>query len=133
MIELLTTAEKNYVLSRLDRAHIAEIAEQVRARLGFHTVVEACYQPGDGTWYSLLFVPLDALVGGKGGDSNDKPPHSYFSDSYFSDGLVVYGQHGTTVEFFTILSDPDYAADQLTDNSASALAIAELLRAVFGS
>lgn len=127
VVSALTVEDRAYVLDRLDRAHIAEVAGNVRAHLDRQAVVEACYQPGDATWYSLLFVPLAAVVSGEGGGTAGYGPQSFYAPGGL---LVSYGQRGTCAEIIVGGCDPDFAAEKLSPNPASALAIAELLRAV---
>lgn len=121
----LTAEDRKYVLQRLDRDHIADVAARVRAQLNSGSAVEACYQPGDGTWYALFFVPLGELAGGNGGGTSDNAPHHLFHGSTL---LVVYGQKGTVVDIYPNC-DLEERASKLTEQ-ASALAIAELLKAV---
>lgn len=123
----LTPKEREFVLTRLDREHIADVAARVRAQLNAGAAVEACYMPGDGTWYALVFTPLGLLVGGLGGGTNGNAPHTLFPGSTL---LVAYGQNGTLVDLYPNC-DLEERAARLT-SSASALAIAELLRAVTG-
>lgn len=125
MIEL-TVDERQYVLARLDREHLESVARQVRDELRDGYPVEACYMPGDGTWYSLVFVPLDVVVGAPGGGTRGQEPHSYFPGARL---LVVYSQRGTLVDLWDS-RDLDEAASTLADSPASAVAIAELLKAV---
>lgn len=125
MITPLTTEEREYVLGRLDRAHIDELASEITDVLVTGSAVEACYMPGDGTWYALLFAPLDWLVGAAGGGTKGYPPSRWWRGQVF----VAYGQRGTFTDFLPV-DDPEYVASRLTDNHASCLAIAELIRAV---
>lgn len=122
----LTDSEREYVLARLDREHIAEIAERIRYDLEHDHRVEACYQPGDGTSYGLLFVSRGPVAGAVGGGTGNRPPSRYFT----GDVVIVYGQRSTVFDWYEHC-DIAYAAACLSDNRASALAISELLRAIF--
>lgn len=122
----LTESERDYVLARLDRDHIAELAEQVAVALATGSSIEACYMPGDGTYYALLFAPLNGdVAGAPGGGTNGQPPSRWWRGDLF----VAHGQAGTHADF-PRGHDPKFVALQLTDSPASQLAIAELIRAV---
>lgn len=122
----LTDADLAFLRDRLDSGHIKEVAKHVRAQFALGNAVEACYQPGDLTWYALMFVPKwGPVVGAAGGGTAGQAPTRWFT----GDVLIVYGQRGTMVDA-SVGQDPEYLALKLTDNKASAVAIAELLREV---
>lgn len=122
----LTSAERRFVLERLDPEHVLGVAVRVKACLNSGRAVEACYMPGDGTHYALMFAPLGGAVGAPGGGSGGNAPGSYWHGSQM---LIVYGQREKAVAF-SVADDPEWTAGQLTDSPASVLAIAALLRAV---
>jgi hypothetical protein len=123
----LTDPEREYVVNRLDRDHVVQVAAGVLRELGNGRAVEACYQPGDGTSYALMFVPMGAVVGGNGGGTAGYAPSRWFNGGT----LIVYGQRGSAFDAYSGC-DAEYVASELTDNPASALAIAVLLREVLG-
>lgn len=49
-------------LARLDGTYVETVAREVAAVLSRGRPVEACYQPGDGTRYGLVFTPLWKLM-----------------------------------------------------------------------
>ena len=122
----LTQPDRDYILARLDRTHIAQIALQVRDAIHDGHAIEACYQPGDGTWYSLTFAPVGGTVGGDGGGTGGYPPSSYYGPRPL---LIIYAQTGRFTAFHDH-SDPVWVAAELTDSPASQLAIAQLIEAV---
>lgn len=124
---VLTDEQRQDVLDELDHEHILDLAEIVKQQLAANRAVEACYMPGDGTYYALVFVPLPNPAGARGGGTGGWPAHTFFHGAHV---LVVYAQRETIVAFGEGDS-PELAAAELTDNPASAVAIAELLKAVF--
>lgn len=53
--------EKGYVCEGLDLDYIDGVAADLADSLFVGASAEACYQPGDGTRYSMIFVPLRSL------------------------------------------------------------------------
>lgn len=123
---MLSDENLAYVLGRLDRYHVEAVADRVREQLAFGVPVEACYAPGDSTQYNLLFARDPMLVSAMGGGMAGGGPTSQFRNALF---IVYYaqGNRGTGV-----YRDVDYvwAASKLIDNEASAVAIAELFKAI---
>jgi hypothetical protein len=126
----LNEADRAYVLDRLDRAHVETVAANVRSFIFADPpqAVEACYQPGDGTWYSLVFAPL-ALTGAEGGGTGGQPPVAYNGRGV----LVAYQQkQAMAVVHPHDLPDLEWLVVERFDvTPASQLAIAELLKEVF--
>jgi hypothetical protein len=119
--------DRAYVLDRLDREHIEELAEKIALSLELGHAIEACYQPGDATWYSLVFGRCTVLgAAGGGGDYPLSPPSSYIGQDRV---FIAYVQPGSVASFGKH-DDPEWVAMKLTDNRASALAIAALIKAV---
>lgn len=118
-------ADREYVLGRLDRKHIEELGKEIRHALYLGHAVEACYQPGDATWYALVFA-RPFLHGSEGGGTAGSGPSSYIGNGRT---FISYLQRGT-ISDFGALDDPEWVAGKLTDNNASALAIAELIKEV---
>jgi hypothetical protein len=50
-----------FVGARLDAAYVREVAKAVASALADGAPVEVAFQPGDGTRYDLVFVPVQAL------------------------------------------------------------------------
>lgn len=115
---------KQYVLNRLDHEHIDSIAKQTRTLLASGKAVEAAYQPGDATWYVLVFSK-PVLIGADGGGNDGWPPTSRIGkDRVF----VSWPAHGDTS--FTNDDDPEWVASKFDTTPASQLAIAELIRRI---
>lgn len=108
----LSPEHRAYVLERLDRGHIEQLAGKVRDLLeaGHPAAVE--YMPGDATRYSLVFVPPRPAFHATGGGSMGYGQRERIADV----------EHG---------DDMEEHACRLSPNRPSALAIAELLKAVF--
>jgi len=132
----LSVEDRDYVLKRLDQEHVRQVAAMVRAWIEAGKSCEACYQPGDGTWYSLVFAPLNVLVGAPGGGTNGQPPKRYNGHGV----LVCYQQEaevtagGTFVLPGTVqgLEELEHIVNKYVETTpASALAIAALLEQVF--
>ena len=68
-------ASREYVLGRLDREHIADLADQAQSCLReLGRAVELCYMPGDATWYSITIAPMWHVIGAPGGGHVDRMP-----------------------------------------------------------
>lgn len=117
--------DRAYVLDRLDQEHIQELAEKIAVSLELGHAIEACYQPGDATWYSLVFGRCTLLGAAGGGGTGGAATSFIGKDRVF----IAYVQR-STVASFVEGDDPEWVAMKLTDNRASALAIAQLIRAV---
>lgn len=126
---VMTDQDREYVLKNLDREHINEIAWKTRQALA-NGAVEMCYQPGDATWYSLTLTSVPVLVGAGGGGTGGYAPSSFIGGVGFGRYLIVYAQREKAV-WFEYGDDLEWVALKLSDNEASALAIAELLKAIF--
>jgi hypothetical protein len=128
-------ASREYVLGRLDREHIADLADQAQSCLReLGRAVELCYMPGDATWYSITIAPVWHVVGASGGghiDSSNSYDQSFVgvhdSRNIF---LIVHAQTGGAV-FCSDQEDWEWIAQKFDSTPASQLAIAELLKAVF--
>lgn len=128
-------ASREYVLGRLDRGHIRELADQAQSCLReLGRPVELCYMPGDATWYSITIAPMWHVIGAPGGghsDTTDAVDQSYIgihgSRNIF---LIAYAQTGQVV-FCSDQEDWEWIAQKFDSTPASQLAIAELLKAVF--
>jgi hypothetical protein len=128
-------ASREYVLGRLDREHIADLADQAQSCLReLGRAVELCYMPGDATWYSLTIAPVWHVVGAPGGGHSDSA--NSFDTSYIGVHdkrnifLIAHGQSGQVV-FCSDQEDWEWIAQKFDTTEASQLAIAELLKAVF--
>ena len=117
--------DRAYVIDRLDREHIEELAEKIALSLELGHAIEACYQPGDATWYSLVFGRC-TLLGAAGGGGTGQAPSSWIG----KDRVFIAYTQLSTVASFGEHDDPEWVAMKLTDNRASALAIAQLIKAV---
>lgn len=128
-------ASREYVLGRLDREHIAELADQAQSCLRvLGRAVELCYMPGDGTWYSITIAPMWHVIGAPGGGHLED---ATFLDQSFvgihdsrNTFMIAYGQSGEVV-FCSDQENWEWIAQKFNSTPASQLAIAELLKAVF--
>lgn len=128
-------ASREYVLGRLDREHITELADQAQSCLReLGRAVELCYMPGDATWYSITIAPMWHVIGAPGGghrEDADALDQSYIgihgSQNIF---LIAHAQSGQVV-FCSDQEDWEWIAQKFDTTEASQLAIAELLKAVF--
>ncbi len=126
---------REYILGRLDRGHIRELADQASSSLfELGHAIELCYMPGDATWYSLTIAPVWHTVGAPGGGHHDMSnvDQSYIgvhdSRNVF---LIAYAQIDQVV-FCSDEEDWEWIAAKFDKSTpASQLAIAELLKAVF--
>jgi hypothetical protein len=130
-------ASREYVLGRLDREHIAELADQAQSCLReLGRAVELCYMPGDATWYSITIAPVWHVVGAPGGGhrSNDGAyddvEQSYYGVRDRKVFMIAYAQKNEVV-FCSDDEDWEWIAQKFDSTPASQLAIAELLKAVF--
>lgn len=122
----MTEEDRAYVIDRLDHEHIGELAEKINLGLDLGHAVEACYQPGDATWYSLVLA-RPFLHGAAGGGEGGAGPRSYIGQGRT---FIAYVQRGTISDFGE-RDDPEWVGNKLSpDNNASALAISELIREV---
>lgn len=64
--EIVYEAEREHVDPDLDFLYIDGLAQDLAGLLAAKAVAECVYQPGDGTRYPLVFVPLLALRHGRG-------------------------------------------------------------------
>ena len=129
-------ASREYVLGRLDREHIADLADQAQSCLReLGRAVELAYMPGDATWYSITIAPVWHVVGAGGGGHRPGVEGS-FDTSYIGvhDNrnifLIAHAQSGQVV-FCSDQEDWEWIAQKFDTTEASQLAIAELLKAVF--
>ena len=130
-------ASREYVLNRLDREHIASLADQAQSCLReLGRAVELCYMPGDATWYSITIAPMWHVVGAEGGG------HAAGHDGWDASYVGIHGDqnifliaHAQTehVVFCSDQEDWEWIAQKFPTTEASQLAIAELLKAVFGA
>lgn len=130
-------ASREYVLGRLDREHIAELADQAQSCLHeLGQAVELCYMPGDATWYSITIAPMWHVIGAPGGghrtDSTDEDQSYVGINSPQNIFLIAHAQSGQVV-FCSDQEDWEWIAQKFDTTEASQLAIAELLKAVFGA
>jgi hypothetical protein len=133
----LPKSDREFVLDRLDRDHINDLAEQAKLALFIQNMaIELCYQPGDATWYSLIIAPVRGLAGAPGGGTGDNAAQSYIGNSPrlqetgHHTFIIVYAQR-ETVAWFKADDDFEWIASKLIDLPGSALAIAQLLKAIF--
>lgn len=134
---LMTDEEHDFVVKRLDRKHIEELAAQAREKLQRGQAVECCYTPGDATWYSLVLARVDHVLGAYGGGTGKKnaldgdPAQSYIGGE--GTYVLVYSQHEKATYFDTSRQDWEWIASTVCENRVSAVAIGQFLEAVFGS
>lgn len=127
-------AAREYVLGRLDRSHITDLAQEAKAILsGRDEAVELCYMPGDATWYSLVITPVLHVVGAAGGGHVEKYT---FDQSYIGvhgpmNVFVIFHAQSETAVFCSDQEDWEWVATRFPTSEASQLAIAELLKEVF--
>lgn len=130
-------AAREYVLGRLDREHIAELADQAQSCLReLGQAVELCYMPGDATWYSITITPVWHVVGASGGGHSATDADVAQSYIGLHDNLKVFLiAHAQTEKavFCTDQEDWEWIAQKFPTTEASQLAIAELLKAVFST
>lgn len=131
-----------YVFERLDMDHVRGCAALARgpwdggpwdAGVPF----EVCYQPGDGTHYALLFVPIDRrlpILGAPGGGTGDSPPSHGWGGVLkgHPDRMLVYWiQKGRGLEFsYGQYLDPSWIESYLPTTGGSVLALAVLLNLI---
>jgi len=128
-------ASREYVLNRLDREHIDELADQAQSCLReLGRAVELCYMPGDATWYSITIAPMWHVIGASGGghradavDVDQSYVGIHDSRNIF---LIAHAQTDHVV-FCSDQEDWEWIAQKFPTTEASQLAIAELLKAVF--
>lgn len=140
----MTAADVRYVLDRLDMDHVRECALLARGAwyatgypLGLARPFEVCYQPGDGTHYALLFVPLDRrlpVIGAPGGGTGGFPPSHGWGGVLKDppDRLLAYWiQHGRGLQFaHDQYLDPSWIEQHFPAPGASVVALAVLLNLV---
>lgn len=124
----LTDEEYAYVIGRLDRQHILDVAEQARVKLQRGQTVELCYQPGDATWYSLILGRVDNVLGAEGGGTAGMGPTSFIGGE--GTYVLVYAQREAAT-YFSGDENWEWVASKVTDNRASTVAIAQLLGEIF--
>jgi hypothetical protein len=127
-----------YVAQRLDAVYVNRVAQEVAASLKASRPIEAAFQPGDGTHYGLVFVPLVSLA-----SARPRVWEHGVGDLHACRGmryepcatLVVWVEHGAYPFLLdgrrSFIAD-DYVAENLCPNAgpASAAALAILLRAI---
>jgi hypothetical protein len=119
-------SDKQYFEERLDHEHVLGLAETIKLRFANGAgAVEACYQPGDGTWYALLFARPE-LVGAAGGGTQGNSPSTQVGRERM---FVSYLQQSTWASFGE-LDDPYWIAGKLTDNEVGIVALAAILKEV---
>lgn len=57
---------REYVAERLDQRYVRQVARDVAQAVRDGVPIEVCFQPGDGTRYDLLFVPVHELRAARG-------------------------------------------------------------------
>ena len=130
---------RKYVLDRLDREHIATIAERARVRLARGEAVELSYMPGDATWYSLVITPVHRTIGAPGGGHvKGSPVTTDYDQSYIGvygplTAYVIFHAQTKSGVFCSAEEDWEWITQEFNTTEASQLAIAELLKAVFDS
>lgn len=120
---------REYVLGRLDRDHIADLAAQAKLALRKGETIELAYMPGDMTWYALIIAPVWNVGSAPSVGATDGTPQSYIGAP--GGYVLVYCQSGRAV-WFDNDDDFEWVCTKFEDTpEASQLAIAELLKAVF--
>ena len=144
-------AEQRFVDPGLDFPYIVGLAEDIAGLLHDRSVAECVYQPGDGTRYPLVFVPLTVLqhgrgrtVGGRtwehhavsgmaapGRDRDDVPGYRYYDSAGF---LIAWIDHGVyPLRLGGRGSKPlahEYVMEHWGAPTASAVSLALLFRAI---
>ena len=131
---------REYVLNRLDREHIGELADQAQTCLrSTGRAVELCYMPGDATWYSIVIAPVWHVIGAPGGghlkglgEGGDLDVSYIGVNGSLNVFVIFHAQSGSTV-FCSDQEDWEWIAQKFETTEGSQLAIAELLKAVFDS
>jgi hypothetical protein len=131
-------ASREYVLGRLDREHIADLADQAQSCLReLGRAVELCYMPGDATWYSITIAPMWHVIGAQGGghspDSSGMIDQSYVGIHDNRNIFLIAHAQTREVVFCSDQEDWEWIAQKFDTTEASQLAIAELLKAVFNA
>lgn len=135
--------EARFTSDQLDFDYIDEVAYDIAWALRSHRAVEAAYQPGDGTFYGLVFTPLYTLLtarervkDGVGWDRHACRGQRFEPSGRYSPGgfLVSYIEHAA---YPIRLGDRDeIAADYISEHffdgksAESAVSVAILLRAI---
>ena len=152
---VLYDGEADYQHPDLDLLYIDGVAADVAATLHDRECAEVCYQPGDGTRYGLVFVPLRSLVPArarvKDGQEWDRHSCGGMVDAsaarinfaadinrlpYLENGYLVARVEGGAypIRLGGRGSRPDivmpYVAEHWSAHGASAVSIAILLRAI---
>lgn len=139
----MTAADLKYVFDRLDMNHVHGCAAQAReAWQEGEAAFEVNYQPGDGTHYGLLFVPLDNrlhVLGAPGGGTGGFPPTQAWGGvlrNAAPDRMFVYWiqrNRGVQINEGSFIH-PSWLESALEDQApASVLALAVLLNLVIGN
>lgn len=140
--------EQQLAYDRLDYAYIDSVGKYVATCLDAKLSVEACYQPGDGTCYNLVFTPLTGLetapprhadtdvpweqhaVKGirSGRDTRDFQPSRLF---YPANALLVtwIGQASYPINLPNHMT-ADYTGQKFNTSIVSGFALAILFRAI---
>lgn len=131
----MNASDLEYILGRLDRAHVVSLAAQAReAWDSGERAWELAYMPGDGTHYGLFFTVLRSTVpvfGAPGGGSGDIRPYTItgckFDDSFVilnwiqRERMIIFGRHDFV--------HPSWV-EKLDGGEASSLAVAVLLNEI---
>ena len=139
-LHLLLDAEREYVHPDLDYDYVWSVAGKMARSIRAGHPVECAYQPGDGTRYGIVIVPLDLLKrvqASGGGTAGSVRLASLIMEPAFSgwdyDGahLVVIAEHGSAVVklghvyYYLVMDYLGYS-----HSACSAVSVALLLRAV---
>lgn len=140
--------EQHLPWDRLDYVYIDAVARYVANCLVDKVSVEACYQPGDGTCYNLVFVPLVGLATAPPRHSDTNVPweqhavkgvaaHRDVRDFQASRNfyaptacLVTWVGYTSIAINFPINMTADYTGQKFTTSIVSGFALAVLLRAI---
>lgn len=117
------------VKGELDWPYVEAVAEDVAAALWEGAPMEACFQPGDGTRYDLVFVPLQGIAAApprvKDGETWSRTVAAGI-DRDRGTALVAYLRHGAAgLDFRSGGFGGGYLAGLfgVTDGSGCALAL----------
>lgn len=141
--------EHAFLSPEIDLRYIDEAANDIAAIIAHHGVAEIAYQPGDGTFYGLVFVPLQLLEYARPRVKDGFPWDRHAVRGMKRAGAKAadgggeyYGRDGFLISYLDHASYPlrlrrdgevisaDYVAEHWNAKGASAVSLALLFRAV---